>query len=187
MRRIAEGYELGEIVVSASRRAENIVDAPASISKVDWKAVQRNTASNSYVSAIKNVKGVDHTQMGVLHERFNARGFNSALNTRMLLLVDGRVTKLLSGAGTPAPTISVVKEDLQDIEVIVGPGSALYGPDAVSGVVSITTVDPKVRQGTSIDSTVRRKPMWMRNSRRSWHPAPISTTCTALSLAPRLL
>lgn len=145
--------ELEETVVSVSRRPENIIDAPASVSKIDWRELQRNTAGNSYVGAIKNVKGIDRTQMGILHERFNARGFNSALNTRMLQLIDGRVTKLLSGASTPVYTAPTVKDDLQDIEVIVGPGSALYGPDAISGVVSLTTKDPRDFQGSTVALT----------------------------------
>ena len=145
--------ELEETVVSVSRRPENIIDAPASISKIGWRELQRNTAGNSYVGAIKNVKGIDRTQMGILHERFNARGFNSALNTRMLLLVDGRITRWLSGASIPDYSGSVVKDDLQDIEVIVGPGSAIYGPDAVSGVVSLTTKDPRKFQGSTIALT----------------------------------
>lgn len=54
-------YEMGEMVVSASRHAENIVDAPASISKVDAKEVQRNTVASSYANIIKSVKGIDYT------------------------------------------------------------------------------------------------------------------------------
>ena len=58
-------YEIDEIVVSASRRAENIIDAPISIAKVDAKEIQRNAAIGSYKSAIKNLKGVDRFQTGI--------------------------------------------------------------------------------------------------------------------------
>jgi len=137
-------YAMGEMVVSASRRAENVVDAPVSISKVDAKEIERNSAGNTFVSAIKNVKGIDYTQRGILNESFNARGLNAVLNTRMLLLIDGRFSTLPSGAGGPIDAGDPIsKDDLQDVEVIVGPGSALYGSDAVAGVISITTKDPR--------------------------------------------
>jgi len=143
-------YEMGEMVVSASRRAENVVDAPVSISKVDGEEIERNSAGNTFVSAIKNVKGIDYTQRGILNESFNARGLNAVLNTRMLSLIDGRISTMPSGGGGPVgATDPTTKDDIQDVEVIVGPGSALYGSDAVAGVISITTKDPRESQGTA--------------------------------------
>ncbi|OGG46247.1 MAG: hypothetical protein A3F84_23755 [Candidatus Handelsmanbacteria bacterium RIFCSPLOWO2_12_FULL_64_10] len=143
-------YEMEEMVVSASRHAENIVDAPVSISKVDGEEIERNSAGNTFVSAIKNVKGIDYTQRGILNESFNARGLNAVLNTRMLSLIDGRISTLPSGGGGPAGASDpTTKDDIQDVEVIVGPGSALYGSDAVAGVISITTKDPRESQGTT--------------------------------------
>jgi len=145
-------YELEEMVVSASRRAENIVDASVSISKVDGKEIQRNTVGNSYISAVKNVKGIDYFQAGIFEQRVSARGFNSALNPRTQVFIDGRASLMeASGAGLPLYSTSetTAKDDVQDIEVIVGPGAALYGPNAVSGVISVTTKDPRDAQGTT--------------------------------------
>lgn len=146
VRMTAAPYELGEIVVSASRRAENVVDAPASISRVEAREIERNPAGNSFVSAIKNVKGIDYTQTGILTEAFNTRGFNDALNGRMVLFVDGRFA---SPAAARSIAIPVTRDDFQDVEVVTGPGSALYGPDVVSGVINITTKDPRDSQGTT--------------------------------------
>lgn len=139
-------YELTETVVSASRRRENIIDAPVSISKIDREEAQRNAADNSYSSLLKNVKGVDYTQTGMFAEAFNTRGFNTAYNTRMLTLLDGMPFSLAAALTT---TLPVARDDVQDVEVIVGPGSALYGPNAVAGVINVTSRNPRESQGTS--------------------------------------
>ena len=137
-----------EIVVSASRRPERLVDASASISKVSRDEIQNNAAGFTYMSHLQHVKGIDYQQVGLFDERYNARGYNSAFNTRMLLLADGRVTR--TGAGNPLLNPVMANVDLHGAEVIVGPGSALYGPDAIAGVVSLRSRDPRVSQGTTI-------------------------------------
>jgi len=137
-----------EIVVSASRRPERLIDASATISKVSREQIASNAAGFTYVSHLQNVKGIDFQQVGLFDERYNARGYNSAFNTRMLLLSDGRVTR--TGAGNPLLNPVMPRDDLHEAEVIVGPGSALYGPDAVAGVVSLRSRDPRVSRGTSV-------------------------------------
>lgn len=139
--------EFEEIVVSVSRRPENIIDASASIVKVGWEEARRNAADNSYTSLLKNVKGIDYTQTGMLTEAFNTRGFNAAFNTRMVMLLDGIPIWLPAAFNLAFP---VPRDDIQNIEVLVGPGSALYGPDAVAGVVNIATRDPAGSQGTTL-------------------------------------
>jgi outer membrane receptor for ferrienterochelin and colicins len=136
-----------EIVVSASRKPERLVDASVSITKVSREEIRNNAAGFTYMSHLQRVKGIDYQQVGLFDERFNARGYNSAFNTRMLLLSDGRVTR--TGAGNPLLNPVMAKDDLHEAEVIVGPGSALYGPDAIAGVVSLRSRDPRVSQGTT--------------------------------------
>jgi iron complex outermembrane receptor protein len=136
-----------EIVVSASRRPERLVDASVSISKVSFDEIQNNAAGFTYMSHLQRVKGIDYQQVGLFDERYNARGYNSAFNTRMLLLSDGRVTR--TGAGNPLLNPVMAKDDLHEAEVIVGPGSALYGPDAIAGVVSLRSRDPRTSKETT--------------------------------------
>ena len=84
-------FKLTETVISASRRAENIVDASVSISKVDAEEVVRNASASSIIGLIQNVKGIDYTQRGIYTETYSARGFNGAVgpNSRMIVLLDG--------------------------------------------------------------------------------------------------
>ena len=144
--------ELDEMVVSASRRAERRSEAPATVTRVGPDVLD-NVAGNSFVGALKQANGLDFVQVGVTAVAINARGFNSSFNNRMLMLEDGRIGVLPEnglpvGGFTPIP-----KVDLAGVEVIVGPGSALYGADASNGVLTLTSKDPRDYPGTTFEVT----------------------------------
>lgn len=142
--------QMDEMVVSASRSAERLTDAPATVTKVDEKEIERSVG-NSFVGALKSVKGLEYIQVGVTTAQLNARGFNTTFNNRMLMIEDGRVA-VLPENGLPVGTFTAIpKIDLESVEVIVGPGSALYGADASNGVISLQTKDPRDHQGTDVE------------------------------------
>ncbi|HZK77420.1 MAG TPA: TonB-dependent receptor, partial [Gemmatimonadaceae bacterium] len=142
---------LGGMVVSASRRAEKITDAPATISRIDAAAIA-NTVGNSFAPALKEVKGIDFIQVGVTAVAINARGFNSAFNNRMLMMEDNRISVLPENGLPVGGFTTTPKVDLAGIEVLVGPGSALYGPDASNGVLTLSTKDPREFPGTILEA-----------------------------------
>ena len=120
---------LSGVVVSASRRAEKITDAPATITSISTEVID-NAVGNNYAGVLKEVKGLDFIQVGMTTVAINARGFNSSFNNRMLMTEDGRVS-VIPESGLPLGNLTASpKVDLAGIEVLVGPGSALYGPDA---------------------------------------------------------
>ena len=80
-----------------------------------------------------------------------ARGFNSSFNSRLLTLTDGRMANVPSLRLTAYNVIPVSFEDVEQIEVVLGPASALYGPNAHSGVLNIVTASPLKSTGTSIN------------------------------------
>lgn len=136
------------IVVSPGRRAQRQTEAPATVTHIDASELGE-LAGGSFANALKGVKGLDFIQVGVTGAAVNARGFNSSFNNRMLMMEDGRIAVLPEsglplGQFTPIPQI-----DLASMEVLVGPGSALYGPDASSGVLSLQSKDPREYSGTS--------------------------------------
>ena len=142
--------ELEPLVASASRRIEKVTEAPAEVTRIDASMIA-TTVGNSFAPALKNVVGVDFIQTGILAAGINARGFNSAFNNRVLQLEDGRIAALPE-AGLPLGQLTTIpKIDLGSVEVLIGPGSALYGPDASSGVVTLSTKDPKQFSGTSFE------------------------------------
>ena len=142
--------QVAGVVVSASRRTEKVTDAPATVTRLDAQDID-NSVGNSFGAALKQVKGVDFIQTGVMSVGINVRGFNTAFNNRVLQLEDGRIA-VLPESGLPLGSLTTVpKVDIASIEVLVGPGAALYGPDASSGVVTLTTKDPRAYRGTTLD------------------------------------
>ena len=137
-----------EIVVSASRIEESILESPVSIEKIGILDI-RNTAADSYYKSIANLKGVDMTTSSINFQIFNARGFNSTGNTRFVQLIDGMDTQ------APALNFSIGSLtgpsdlDVESVEFIPGAASALYGPNAFNGILLINSKNPFEYQGLS--------------------------------------
>ena len=143
---------VGGVVVSASRRVEKVTDAPGTVTAIGPELLD-NTVGNTFAAALKEAKGLDFIQVGMTAVAVNARGFNSSFNNRMLMVEDGRIA-VLPENGLPVGSFTATpKVDLAGIEVLVGPGSALYGPDASNGVLSLRTKDPRQFQGTVVEVT----------------------------------
>lgn len=142
--------DVGGVVVSASRQAERITDAPATVTRIDASELAMSVG-NSFSGALKEVQGLDYIQVGATSAAINARGFNSSFNNRMLMLIDNRIS-VLPESGLPIGIFTTVpKMDLASAEVIVGPGAALYGADATNGVLSLQTKDPLQYPGTTVE------------------------------------
>lgn len=138
-----------EVVVSASRRVEKVTNAPATISVVNAKAISQLPSFN-VAELLGRQRGVDYVRSGVLGIGINARGFNSAFNPKNLQINDGRLSSLIA-TGLPLGALSTtVKEDIERIEVVLGPSSALYGPNAHNGLLNTITKDPRIYQGTTV-------------------------------------
>ncbi len=143
------GIRGGEVVVSASRRAEKLTNAPATISVIDARAIAELPSFN-VAELLGRQKGIDYVRSGVLGIGVNARGFNSAFNPKNLQINDNRFSTLIA-TGLPLGALSTtVKEDVERIEVILGPSSALYGPNAHNGLLNTITKDPRTSEGTTI-------------------------------------
>jgi outer membrane receptor for ferrienterochelin and colicins len=144
--------DLAGVVVSASRRAERITEAPATVTRIDAAEIDM-VGSNSFSAALKQVQGLDYIQVGATTAAVNARGFNSSFNNRMLMLEDNRVS-VLPESGLPVGLFTTTPRiDLAGVEVIVGPGAALYGADASNGVLSVQTKDPLNYPGTTVEAS----------------------------------
>jgi outer membrane receptor for ferrienterochelin and colicins len=138
------------VVQGASRAPERIVEAPAAISVVEPRLLENNTITGQIPMALKETPGVDLVQSGVNDFNVNTRGFNSSLNRRMLVLQDGRDLAIAFLGSQEWNTLSVPLEELGRIEVVRGPGSALYGANAFSGVIALTTPTAREIVGTKL-------------------------------------
>ena len=145
-----EALQMQTYVVTASRRRERVEDAPAAITVISKATIRRESNAN-LGDYLKGTKGIDFTQSGIDSYNMTARGFNSSFSSRLLTLTDGRMANVPSLRLTAYNVIPVSFEDVEQIEIVLGPASALYGPNAHSGVLNIVTSSPIRTQGTSIN------------------------------------
>ena len=145
--------DLQEYVITSRRgRREKITDAPAAISLITSSRIRRESHAN-LGDYFKNVKGVDFTASGLDSYNLSARGFNSSFSSRLLTLTDGRMANVPSLRLIAYNVIPATSDDVEQIEVVLGPSSALYGPNAHSGVVNIITKRPSEYSGTNLSFT----------------------------------
>lgn len=142
---------MGDVIVyAASRQAEKLTTAPAAISVVTPAQIEIASSHGLVGKTMEHQLGVDVVQSGANDFNINSRGFNASINRRMLVLVDGRDPSTPLINLNEWNSLSSLLGDVQSIEVVRGPGSALYGPNAYNGVVNIRTSDPKDILGTRI-------------------------------------
>jgi len=144
-----ENTLLNEVVVSASRVEERILQSPISIEKIDIKAIKDSPAPTFY-EALDNVKGVQLLTSSLTLKVPNARGFNVPNNFRFMQLVDG-VDVQAATLGVPlGNAIGPTELDIQSVEITPGAASALYGMNAINGLASLQTRSPFTHQGLSL-------------------------------------
>ena len=131
--------QLANIVVSSvSRRDEPLTRAAASVYVISGEDIRRSAAT-SLPEALRLAPNLDVARADANQYAISARGFNNVLANRMLVLIDGRTvyTPLFSGTFWEAQDLML--EDIERIEVISGPGAALWGANAVNGVINVIT------------------------------------------------
>lgn len=137
-----------EVVISASRVEESILQSPVSIEKMDILSI-RDTPADNYFKAIANLKGVDVTSSSINFQIVNARGFNSTGNTRFVQLTDGMDTQA-PALNFPIGNLNGPSElDVESVEFIPGSASALYGPNAFNGILLVNSKSAFEYQGLS--------------------------------------
>ena len=134
-------------VYSASRRVERVTEAPAAVTVMAAEDIAAVAPSGQAPRIVESAPGVDYTQSGLYDSNFNARGFNSSLNRRILTLIDGRDPAIAFLGAQEWAALSFPLDEMASVELIRGPGSALYGANAFSGVLNMTTKLPKNTPG----------------------------------------
>lgn len=146
---------LNTVVVSASKRKERVIDAPASVTVINSDKVT-SQAPISLVDNLKNTPGVDIMSTGLVSQNVNVRGFNNIFSGALLTIVDGRIARVPSLRVNVSQLIPTNSYDIERMELVRGPGAALYGPNAADGVLAIFTKSPldmKKRHETTVSLT----------------------------------
>jgi outer membrane receptor protein involved in Fe transport len=137
-------------VTATSRRPERIVEAPASVTKVTEGEIAEKAAHSQLPKLVEFAPGAQVTQGGVYDFNLNARGFNSSLNRRVAVLIDGRNPAASFFGAQEWAAVGLPLDDLAGIELVRGPSAALYGANASSGILNITTKEPRYSRGGAV-------------------------------------
>jgi outer membrane receptor for ferrienterochelin and colicins len=163
--------QLNEVITAASRAPEKVIDAPASVSVIGAQEVEERAAVNitDHVAALP---GIDVARGGLVRSNIVARGFNNIFSGALMTLTDHRfafVPSLRVNIPYLSPTTN---EDIDHIEVVLGPGAALYGPNTASGVMSVTTKSPFSSTGTTVTLDGGNQDLLRGGFRTAWVIAP---------------
>ena len=137
-----------EIVVSASRVPEKILESPVSIERVSAANIRNAPAANFY-DIVATLKGVDITTSSLTFKTPTTRGFGGSGNTRFNQLVDGMDNQAPGLNFSVASIIGLNELDIDNIELLSGASSALYGSGGMNGTMLMTSKNPFKYQGLS--------------------------------------
>ena len=139
-------------VISANKKSQSLLKTAAAIHVISNEDIRRSGAT-SLPEVLRGVPGLQVAQVDANKWAVSIRGFNSRLNNKLLVMVDGRsiYTPLFSGVFWNMH--DMLLEDIDRIEIIRGPGGTLWGANAVNGVINILTKSADETQGTQVSFT----------------------------------
>ena len=140
---------LNEVVVSASRTSERIIQSPVSIQKKDAKYFSTSPAP-SFFDALENVQGIQLITPSLGFKVINARGFANTTNVRFAQLVDGLDVQSPHIGGPIGNSLGPTDLDIDNVEIVPGVASALYGMNTINGLANFTTKNPFTSPGLTI-------------------------------------
>ncbi len=130
------------VVVTASQTEELLLEAPTAITVIDAADIALSPAQN-YADLLRGVPGLNVTQTSARDVSMSARSSTNTLDASQLVLIDGRTVYLDFFGFVAWDLLPLDFSEIDQIEVIRGPGSAVWGANALSGVVNIITKTPR--------------------------------------------
>jgi outer membrane receptor protein involved in Fe transport len=136
-----------QVVVTASKSEEQLVNAPAAVSVISTETIQNSPATN-ISDLLRAVPGVNVSQVSARDVNITTRSATSTLSTSQLALVDGRSVYLDFFGMVMWDLVPTNPDEIRQLEVIRGPASASWGANAMTGVVNVITRTPRELAGT---------------------------------------
>lgn len=140
-----------EVVVSASRVPERILESPVTVERVSATTI-RNSPAAAYYDILGNIKGVDITTSSLTFKTPSTRGFSGSGNLRFNQLVDGMDNQAPGLNFSLGSVIGISELDVESMELLPGASSALYGPGGMNGTLLINSKNPFRYQGLSFQA-----------------------------------
>src|SRR5262245_7181954 len=142
-----------QVVVTASKVEQKLVNAPATLTVVTSDVIQ-STPSTNYAELFRTVPGVNITQTSARDFNITTRAATATLATSQLALLDGRSLYLDFFGFVAWDLLPVNPTELKQIEVIRGPASAVWGANAMNGVINFISKTPREMAGNSVTLTL---------------------------------
>lgn len=133
-------------ITSVSKKSQTVSDAPAAVFVITQDDIRRFGVT-SIPDALRMVPGIQVAQIDANKWAVSSRGFLGRFSNKLLVMIDGRTVYTTLFSGTFWENQDLMLEDIDRIEVIRGPGAALWGSNAVNGVINIITKHAKDTQG----------------------------------------
>ncbi|WP_140486343.1 TonB-dependent receptor domain-containing protein [Flavobacterium sp. GSA192] len=137
---------LDEIVVSASRTPERVFESPVTIERMGIADIKK-TASSTFYDGLENLKEVQMNTSSLTFKSINTRGFATVANSRFLQLVDGMDNSSPLLNFVLGNMVGISEIDVQNVELLPGASSALYGANAFNGIMFMNSKSPFTYQG----------------------------------------
>ena len=144
----SQAYDLNPLTVTASRTYEKALEAPAAVAVVSTRDIEERQAT-SPVEYVEHQPGVDVARTGIRGRYAVLRGFNNIFSGRALFMTDNRIARVPSLRVNLFYLNPASELDMERVETVLGPGSALYGPNAANGVIHFMTKSPIRSPGAS--------------------------------------
>jgi outer membrane cobalamin receptor len=145
---IKKNTVLDEVVVSASRTPEKVLQSPVTIERMGLKDIKK-TASPSYYDGLENMKEVQMNTSSLTFKSINTRGFATVANVRFMQLVDGMDNSSPLLNFVLGNMIGISEIDVQSVELLPGASSALYGANAFNGILFMNSKNPFTSEGVN--------------------------------------
>ena len=136
-------------VTSVSKKKQKLSESAAAIFVITQEDIRRSGVT-SIPEALRMVPGIQVSRGSKNQWNISARGFNERFTNKLLVLIDGRTVYNPLFAGVTWETQDTILEDIERIEVIRGPGGALWGVNAVNGVINIITKHAQATEGLMV-------------------------------------
>ena len=144
-----EETKLDEIVVSASRTPERVIESPVTIERMGIQEI-RNTTAPTFYDGLENLKEVNFNTSSISFKSINTRGFATVANTRFMQLVDGMDNSSPALNFVLGNLIGISDIDVANVELLPGASSALYGANAFNGIMFMNSKSPFTNEGISV-------------------------------------
>jgi iron complex outermembrane receptor protein len=140
-------------VTSVSKKEQKLNDTAAAVYVITQQDI-RNSTATTVPDLLRMVPGLDVAQLNGSRWAISARGFNGFFQDTLLVLIDGRSAFDPLFAGVFWNEQDFIMEDIERIEVIRGPGSTMWGSNAVNGIINIITKRAQDTQGILVSSGI---------------------------------